>query len=157
MFCLAGCAGYKATTCDTSDRNFSYDELPPFSALVHDNEKLVSIEISDECAGIWGIQNVPDGWSYSSISEGEDYIITITPPGRMELNLASLKPIQIAVLLRGVWSDCFRIVITSNVIVGGGGSMKRVFNAKNIFPPPWIEVLANSKQSNTDFGVTNRP
>jgi hypothetical protein len=115
-----------------------YLDLPSFSAMVRTGEILKSIVIEEECGAMWGVQRMSDGWSSTLTPRGEDYTLSIFPPAHREVTDFDDGPPQIAVMLRGQWSDCYNLELIVNIEADGANRM-RAFQLEDNFSLPWVE------------------
>jgi hypothetical protein len=144
-FCLASaaCAGIASG----KQKPLFYD-LPPFPTLVRNGETLKSIVIEEECAAMWGVQRLSDGWSSTLTTRGEDYTLTLFPPTHRQVTDFDDGPPQIEVALRGQWSDCYNLTLIVNVEMDGTNHV-RAFRLEDQFFLPWIE--------DTTYKLPDRP
>lgn len=124
-----------STNASASPREFY--ELPGYAALVRPGERLVSLLVDVDCAGVSGVRRLPDGWTAHLVADGESYAVTIVPPGGAAPSGFKDGPPQIALAFRGPWSDCFSVRIEATVLAEGV-TRTRVLTPKEFPPSPWI-------------------
>ena len=139
VFLVSACAAAKSSKLNCQESTPKFEPLPEYSAMVHDDEKLVSIEIHEECGGIQGIQRIPDGWNFSALAKGEDYIILIVPPENQNSVKGFRGAPELSTIFRGEWSDCYNLSITVNIVKDEKPG-NRKFRQKNGFTGAWVEI-----------------
>lgn len=135
---VSACTTTKSAKLGCLQTTSKFESLPEYRVMVHDDEKLLSIEIDEDCGGVEGIQNIPDGWSFSAVAKGEDYKILITPPENYNSIKSYREAPALSTIFRGEWSDCYSLSITV-AFIKNENTAYRKFKQENGLNGAWVE------------------
>ena len=123
------------------------------SELIRRDMVIETLRIEVECGGIAGLDMLPDGWTVSVESHGEDTVAVVSKapgiPSRLsaedaKAQVSYLDEFRFRLLARGEWSDCMSARFTvemqprQRVFAMPGGGTRRSFRSGDF--DRWIPV-----------------